>query len=103
MLNVLDLENRWLCDKEVVLNQLDSFYLVYVVSACCRLTGKEKRIGGFDLIWDDGPIFRDIGGLENFHGPNTALNSFLGCDNDRKEHLRSMYRALQQMKKTGVA
>lgn len=43
----------------------------------CRLLGKEKRIGGFDLIWDDGPVFADEGGFESSTSL-TPLNSFLG-------------------------
>lgn len=45
-----------------------------------RLTGYEKRIGGYDLMWSDGPVYAnssDCGyslGIED--GPK--LNSFLG-------------------------
>lgn len=54
VLNVLDLENR--------------------------LTGKEKRIGGWDLLWEDGPILADDGNMECTPNGTTASipNSFLG-------------------------
>lgn len=54
LLNVLDLENR--------------------------LTGKEKRIGGWDLLWEDGPILADDGNMECVPNGNTTTipNSFLG-------------------------
>jgi hypothetical protein len=40
-----------------------------------RLTGKEKRVGGYDLIWNDGPVYADDCGLEQ-----QKLNSFLGLN-----------------------
>ena len=44
-----------------------------------RLTGKEKRIGGCDLIWDDGPVLADDGNMEcSINGAVTTSNSFLG-------------------------
>ena len=44
-----------------------------------RLTGKEKRIGGFDLIWDDGPVLADDSNMEcSVNGNVTTTNSFLG-------------------------
>ena len=54
LLNVLDLENR--------------------------LTGKEKRVGGWDLLWEDGPILADDGNMECAPNGTTASipNSFLG-------------------------
>ncbi|KAK3085866.1 hypothetical protein FSP39_009817 [Pinctada imbricata] len=76
VLNVLDLENR--------------------------LTGKEKRVGGWDLLWDDGPILADDGNMEcSTNGGNvTTPNSFLGCHNERKKQLREMFTAAMSIKKT---
>ena len=43
-----------------------------------RLTGKEKRVGGFDLLWDDGPVTAEdtLDCSNNITAP--APNSFLG-------------------------
>lgn len=48
------------------------------VSCLSRLTGREKRVGGFDLMWNDGPVSRedgahDLSGLGNF-----VTNTHLG-------------------------
>ena len=40
--------------------------------------GKERRIGGFDLIWDDGPVFAEEGGLDCGGTGTMPLNSYLG-------------------------
>ncbi|KAL4234903.1 putative tubulin polyglutamylase ttll9 [Mactra antiquata] len=75
VLNVLDLENR--------------------------LTGKEKRVGGFDLIWDDGAVLADDGSMEcSVNGMSATPNSFLGCHSERKKQLREIYTAAQALKKT---
>lgn len=74
VLNVLDLENR--------------------------LTGKEKRIGGFDLLWDDGPVLANEGNMLTNGNSPALMNSFLGCKNDRTKHLRQMYQSLAASAKT---
>lgn len=38
-----------------------------------RLTGKEKRVGGFDMIWNDGPVY-----VDDCSADQPKLNSFLG-------------------------
>lgn len=74
VLNVLDLENK--------------------------LSGKEKRIGLFDLMWDDGPVASDEGKLEDTVVPYTSsTNSMLGCATDRSENLRQMYQTADALKK----
>ena len=40
--------------------------------------GKEKNIGGFDLIWEDGPVFTDCTFVDQSSDANLTLNSFLG-------------------------
>jgi tubulin polyglutamylase TTLL9 len=81
-----------------------------------RLTGKEKRVGGYDLIWNDGPVYADDCGLEQqrlnsylgkaFNKPcnqirNISYNYALikGCHNDRDEQLKRMYRQIALSKK----
>lgn len=44
-----------------------------------RLTGKEKHIGGWDLIWLDGPVpSEDPGAESGLYSANYSHNSFLG-------------------------
>ncbi|XP_072592239.1 probable tubulin polyglutamylase TTLL9 isoform X2 [Vulpes vulpes] len=72
---------------------------LHVVDMEARLTGREKRVGGFDLMWNDGPVSReegtpDLSGMGNF-----VTNTHLGCVNDRSNQLRQLFRSLQSQKK----
>lgn len=56
----------------------DAPSLILYVSCLSRLTGREKRVGGFDLMWNDGPVSReegmpDLSGMGNF-----VTNTHLG-------------------------
>lgn len=98
-----DLKNRLLDD------------MLNVIDMEGRLTGKEKRIGGFDLIYNDGPVYFDEAGVESFNLNTLRLNSFLGkktfshhffivticlgCANDRVVQLRHLYRQNQLIKR----
>ncbi|KAH9503429.1 putative tubulin polyglutamylase ttll9 [Bulinus truncatus] len=74
VLNVLDLENR--------------------------LTGKEKKVGLFDLMWDDGPVLIDeIGSGESLKTQTTLTNANLGCVNDRLQNLKDIYQTAEVVKK----
>lgn len=42
------------------------------------LTGKEKQVGGFDLMWNDGPVYREDVGLEALGGTYQMANTRLG-------------------------
>ncbi|CAH1779549.1 unnamed protein product [Owenia fusiformis] len=74
--------------------------VVNVIDMENRLTGKEKRIGGFDLIWDDGPVLTDDGGIDCVKDTSYTTNSFLGCYNDRKRQLKQVFRAAHLAKGT---
>lgn len=51
--------------------------IVFVFSI--RLTGKEKRVGNFDLVWHNGPIMADNLPDTASHSSSThPTNSFLG-------------------------
>lgn len=68
-----------------------------------RITGKEKRVGGFDLMWNDGPVSREDITFADSGAPNTNLssNTFLGCCNtDREIQLKQTFQTAQQMRKT---
>ncbi|XP_029995217.1 putative tubulin polyglutamylase TTLL9 [Sphaeramia orbicularis] len=53
-----------------------------------RLNGWEKRVGGYDLMWNDGPVFKEDLNLETFGSTCFTVNTHLGCVNDREKHLR---------------
>ncbi|XP_071882427.1 probable tubulin polyglutamylase TTLL9 isoform X3 [Anas platyrhynchos] len=66
---------------------------LHIVDMEGRLTGKEKRVGGFDLIWNDGPVSRE-GNLGTLVNGNFMANTHLGCYNDRKQQLKQLFRTL---------
>ncbi|NXA34343.1 TTLL9 polyglutamylase, partial [Eudromia elegans] len=66
---------------------------LHIVDMEGRLTGKEKRVGGFDLIWSDGPVSRE-GNLDTL-SESFVANSHLGCYNDRKKQLKQLFRSLR--------
>jgi tubulin polyglutamylase TTLL9 len=101
-------------DNEVKNRLLDD--MANVIDMEGRLTGKEKRVGGFDLIYNDGPVYFDEAGVETFNLNTLRLNSFLGkfqrlkfsffgmrfdlgCANDRIVQLRHLYRQNQLIKR----
>ncbi|XP_021272147.1 probable tubulin polyglutamylase TTLL9 isoform X3 [Numida meleagris] len=63
---------------------------LHIVDMEGRLTGKEQRVGGFDLMWNDGPVSRggDLGASVN---GNFMANTHLGCFNDRKKQLKELF------------
>lgn len=50
---------------------MDSFFLI-------RLTGKEKRVGGYDLMWNNGPVYREDVYLQTFGSSCFTVNTYLG-------------------------
>ncbi|KAJ0063128.1 hypothetical protein NL108_012593 [Boleophthalmus pectinirostris] len=66
-----------------------------------RLSGKEKRVGGYDLMWNDGPVYREDLNLETYSSTFFTANTHLGCINDRENHLRRqrIQRQIQTQKK----
>lgn len=67
--------------------------MLHVVDLEGRLSGNEKRVGGFDLLWNDGPVSADEIGLYCGQPVTYSSNSYLGCYNDRENHLRHLYKA----------
>nr|XP_054530303.1 probable tubulin polyglutamylase TTLL9 isoform X16 [Pan troglodytes] len=72
---------------------------LHVVDMEARLTGREKRVGGFDLMWNDGPVSREEGAPDLSGMGNFVTNTHLGCVNDRKKQLRQLFCSLQVQKK----
>jgi len=62
-----------------------------------KLTGKEKRIGGFDLMWNDGPV--SIDHFNDSSHMNYNANTFLGCHNNREYQLKQIYHAASETRK----
>lgn len=64
-----------------------------------RFTGRETRIGGFDLLWNDGPVWTYCPNPSVCGEPSTdlkKLNIFLGARNDRVEQLRQLRQCLEE-------
>lgn len=72
---------------------------LHIVDMEGRLTGKEKRIGGFDLMWNDGPVYTDVG-LEALGSSCLVANTHLGCVNDREKQLQQLLKPFPGQKKT---
>lgn len=69
-----------------------------------RLTGKEKRVGNFDLVWHDGPVAADdITEADCVPSPAYPTNSFLGCLNDRDKQLAQLYKDKPEIPKNSVS
>ena len=66
--------------------------MLHIVDIEGRLSGGEKRVGGFDLIWNDGPVASDKLSLHCGQPLTYSTNSFIGCHNDRKEHLKQLFK-----------
>ena len=66
--------------------------VLHVIDLEGRLTGEEKRIGGFDLLWNDGPVSADEIALHCGQPVSYSANSYLGCYNDREEHLKHLFK-----------
>ncbi|XP_031701561.1 putative tubulin polyglutamylase TTLL9 isoform X2 [Anarrhichthys ocellatus] len=64
-----------------------------------RLTGKEKRVGGYDLMWNDGPVFREDVNVETFGSSCFTANTHLGCVNDREKQLRQLLKPFPGQKR----
>ncbi|XP_054624707.1 probable tubulin polyglutamylase TTLL9 isoform X2 [Dunckerocampus dactyliophorus] len=60
---------------------------VNIVDMERRLTGKEKRVGGYDLMWNDGPVYREDADPEVFGCSCLRANTYLGCMNDRENQI----------------
>ncbi|XP_030067061.1 putative tubulin polyglutamylase TTLL9 isoform X3 [Microcaecilia unicolor] len=65
--------------------------VLHIVDMEVRLTGKEKRVGGFDLMWNEGPVSREDSHLDMPGNGNFVANTHLGCINDRKKQLKQLY------------
>ena len=62
-------------DYHLKFNLLEDFFNVLDMEK--KLTGNEIRIGGFDLIWKNGPI-----GVTLNDPTTTTISSYLGCMNE---------------------
>lgn len=77
-------------DYELKFGMLED--VLHVVDMEGRLGGNEKRVGGFDLIWHDGPITSDEIALYCGQPITYSTNSYLGCYNDRIEQLKHLFK-----------
>ncbi|KAF0311081.1 putative tubulin polyglutamylase TTLL9 [Amphibalanus amphitrite] len=61
---------------------------LHVVDVEGRLTGRELRVGGYDLLWNDGPVLPACSARScHSSGGGEQRSVFLGCHNDREQQL----------------
>ncbi|XP_061638766.1 probable tubulin polyglutamylase TTLL9 isoform X6 [Phyllopteryx taeniolatus] len=72
---------------------------VNIVDMEGRLTGKEKRVGGYDLIWNDGPVYSEDVDPEIFGCSSLKANTYLGCANDREHQLNTLVKLFPGQKR----
>ncbi|XP_053500351.1 probable tubulin polyglutamylase TTLL9 isoform X4 [Ictalurus furcatus] len=75
-------------DYELKYRLLEDTLHVVDMEGC--LTGREKQVGGFDLMWNDGPVYREDVSLEALGSTYQIANTHLGCVNDRKKQLQQL-------------
>ncbi|KAM4609591.1 putative tubulin polyglutamylase TTLL9 [Discoglossus pictus] len=63
-------------DYELKCRLLDD--TLHVVDMEGRLSGKEKQVGGFDLMWNDGPVAQDNAQQEPLGNGSFVANTHLG-------------------------
>ncbi len=66
--------------------------MLHIVDMEGRLTGTEKHVGGFDLLWNDGPVASDELALHCGQPLTYSTNSFLGCYDNREEQLKTLFK-----------
>lgn len=62
------------CEKCISYEHDAAVTLLFFLS----LTGKEKRVGGFDLVWNDGPVYSEDVDPEIFGCSCLKANTYLG-------------------------
>ncbi|XP_050449919.1 probable tubulin polyglutamylase TTLL9 [Cataglyphis hispanica] len=70
-----------------------------------RFSGHETRIGGLDLLWDDGPVWTNcpyfnVCTMDTVANDFKRLNIFLGAINDREKQLSLLKSQLMEKRKT---
>lgn len=74
-------------DHQLKYNMIEDIF--HILNYENKLTGKEIRVGGFDLVWNDGPIYKPL--MKHVKNEDEKeLNCFLGCLNDRDDNLREL-------------
>ncbi|KAG7227063.1 hypothetical protein INR49_022410 [Caranx melampygus] len=58
-----------------------------------------ERVGGYDLMWNDGPVYKEDVNLETFGSLCFTANTHLGCVNDRDEQLRQLLKPFRGQKR----
>ncbi|XP_027000513.1 probable tubulin polyglutamylase TTLL9 isoform X3 [Tachysurus fulvidraco] len=84
-------------DYELKYRLLEDTLHIVDMEGC--LTGREKQVGGFDLMWNDGPVYREDVGLEALGSTYQIANTHLGCVNDRKKQLQQLLKPLPGQKR----